>query len=216
VTNVNANLELLKVRACTLACAAESLASLLDQEANRLKRGDQIERLHRLRYEIARDLETARQGEERARSGETMVTVFDNVSGLATRLIAKGSNNNSWRVMSDYLLAAPAHRNLTFGTVLVAIGPKGLPDDVWVVSVSCRARESHRPESEIIKELRSGGNLPIGERSFPLLIDRLSKEILNGELSLPISVERLSLLIPRQVRLVQVLHKPPLGPENKG
>ena len=213
---VYANLEVLRVQACALANAAEALAALLDQEANWLKRGDQVGRLYQLRCDIAKDLEMARQKEDRAMSRETAVTAVDYVAGLATRLIAKASDTNWLQVMSDHLLAAPTYRKQTFGTVLVAIGPKGLPDDVWVVSISCRARESQRPESEISKELSSGGKLLVSERSFSLLIDSLSKQILNGELSLPVSVERLSLLIPPQVLPIRVPSKLLLWPENKG
>lgn len=216
MTTVYTDLAVLRVRACELANAAESLATLLDEEANRLKRGDQVERLHQLRCDIAKDLETARQAEDRASSRETALTAFDNVAGLATSLIAKDSNSKGFQALSDHLLAAPTYRKPVFGTVLVAIGPKGLPDDVHVVSVSCWARESKRPESEISKELRSGGKLLFSERSFSLLIDTLSNKILNGELSLPVSVERLFLPIPPQVRLVRIPSKLLLALENKG
>ena len=74
MTTVYADLEVLKVRASELANAAESLATLLDEEANRLKRGAQVERLHQLRCDIAKDLEAARQAEDRARSREIALT----------------------------------------------------------------------------------------------------------------------------------------------
>jgi len=216
MTTVHADIEVLKGRACALADAAESLATLLDEEATRLKRMDQIERLRQLGSDISKDFEAVRQGEDRARSGESEVTAVDLLAGLATKLIGKASDSKSLQIMSDHLLTAPTRRNPTFGTVLVAIGPKGLPDDARVVSVSFRARESKRPESEIIKELRSAGKLLFSERSFSLLIDSLSNDILNGKLSLPVPMESLSLLIPRQVRLVRGPSKQLPGPDNKG
>ena len=215
MTTGYSDLEVLKVRACALAEAAEVLAALLDEEVARLNRMDQIGRLSQLRSDIAKDFETARHGENQARSGETVVTAFDNVAGLAIGLFAKASDSNRLQAISDHLLAAPSHRKPTFGTVVVAIGPKGLPDDVRVVSVSYRARESKRPESEIIKELRSGCKLLFSEEAFSLLIDNLSDEIQKGQLSLPVSKDGLALLIPPQVRLVRGPSTQLPGPENK-
>ena len=198
--NINVYLKTLRVRAWSLANAAESLPILLEQEASQLQRGDQVQQLYRLCRRIAGDLEIVRQEEDRARSGETFATSFDYVTGLATSLIAKGLDNNLLRVMSDHLIAAPTHPRLTYDNVFVAIGPKGLPDDVEVVSVSRLARESQRPESDVIKELRSAGNLLFTERLFTLLVDTLSSRILKGEISLPVPADRLPGPIPSQIK----------------
>jgi len=50
-----------------------------------------------------------------------------------------------------------------------AIGPRGLPDDVKAVSVSQSARDSNRPEPEIVKKLQENGYLLLSEEAFSLL-----------------------------------------------
>jgi len=79
-----------------------------------------------------------------------------------------------------------------FGTVLVSIGPKGLPDDVQVVSISELARQSNRQESEVISELREHGHLLFSEEAFSRLIDRLTSDVQEGRLLLPVPTEKLA------------------------
>lgn len=198
------SLEELRLRASSLASAAESLASLLDEEAVRLKRHDQVDRLHKLRSAITRDMEEARDVEDRARSGEVQLSAFDSGTALATGVIAELFKSKGFEVVSDHLLAAPANRKATFGTVLVAIGPEGLPDDVRVAPVSRLARESKRDESQVIDSLRKQGNLLLAEKAFSGLIDTVASEILKGTWDLPISAPRLTTHSPIVVMVTRV------------
>ena len=102
------------------------------------------------------------------------------------------SKNKQLSAFSDHLLKNLAGKQRPFGMVLVCIGPKGLPDDARVVSISRLARESNREESEVINELQERGYLLFSEEAFPLLIDKLIDGVLEGRLLLPISAEKLS------------------------
>ena len=103
------------------------------------------------------------------------------------------------RAISRQLLAGHSGRKPPFGTVLVHIGPRGLPEDVEVVSISSLARESKRDESEIMNGLLTRGNLLFGDEAFSRLIDKIACEILKGGLSLPVSAVRLSELQERHL-----------------
>jgi hypothetical protein len=93
---------------------------------------------------------------------------------------------------SDHLLRNLGGKRLPFGMVRVCIGPEGLPDDVGVVSISELARQSNRQESEVISELRERGHLLFSEEAFSRLIDRLTSDVQEGRLLLPVPTEKLA------------------------
>ena len=74
---------------------------------------------------------------------------------------------------------------------MLCVGPKGLPDDVKAVSISQSARDSNRPESEIVKRLQENGYLLLTEEAFSLLIERLVDSVRMGKLHLPVSRDKL-------------------------
>jgi hypothetical protein len=106
-------------------------------------------------------------------------------------LTAIFSKNNLPSAITDYLLREPDDRHRPFGTVMVCVGPKGLPDDAKAVSISRSARDSNRLEPEIVKGLRENGYLLFSEETFSYLIDRLTTDVRQGKLWLPISREKL-------------------------
>jgi hypothetical protein len=105
------------------------------------------------------------------------------------------SKNKQLRTISGHLLKNLGNKKSPFGTVLVCIGPGGLPDDARVVSVSQLARELNRQESEVINALQERGYLLFDEREFSLLIDRLMAEALEGRLHMPVPKEKLTEVI---------------------
>jgi hypothetical protein len=74
---------------------------------------------------------------------------------------------------------------------MVCVGPEGLPDNVRVISISQLARESNRPQTEIMSKLQDDGYLLFSEEAFSLLIDRLVGDVREGRLHLPVSRDRL-------------------------
>jgi len=115
------------------------------------------------------------------------------VGGLAVGGIIKvTSKDKGLLAFSDHLLRNLGDKERPFGTILVCIGPKGLPDDVGVISISELARESNREESEVISKLREGGHLLFSEEAFSRLIDRLTTDVQEGRLLLPVPTEKLA------------------------
>ena len=61
-----------------------------------------------------------------------------------------------------------------------------------VVSISELARQSNRPESETIQEVRNRGYLLFDQEPFSRLIDKLVIDVREGRLHLPIPIETLT------------------------
>lgn len=188
------NLQDLRRRASALASAVESLAFLFEEESTCLRRKDEVARLQVLRSTILQKVEQARMEELAASSGYNRARAVGSLFRLGAGLITMTSENRTMRAISRQLLAGPSSKEPPYGTVLVCIGPKGLLDDVEVVSISSLARESKRDESEIRDGLLAHGNLLFSDETFSHLIDRLNDEILKGTLGLPVSGGKLSQL----------------------
>ncbi len=204
----DSDLKDLRQKAIELGSAFETLASLLEEEAVRLKRRDEVTRLTALCATTLQEMESVKDEETIAKSGYSQVKLKSSLFELAVcGLIAATSQDRVLKAISRNLLAGSGSREPTFGTVLVRIGPKGLPDDVDVVCISRLARETNRDEFRVMSELEKHGYLLFSEKSFSLLVDTLSDEILKGQLNLPVSPERIC--------QIQVSHPLRLNPQNK-
>lgn len=190
-------LENLRYQARRLTSDSLSLATLFAEEASRLKRRDEASRLIALRSSIRQQLDRAKSMEDAASYGHSLANLMFSLGGLAVgSTIKMVSKNKQLLAFSDHLLNSLAGKGRPFGTVLVCIGPGGLPDDVAVVSISRLARESNREESEIINELQRRGYLLLSEKAFSLLMDKLTDDVQEGRLLLPVSTEKLSQIKP--------------------
>lgn len=202
LTSSNAHVRSLQLRAAALASAGPSLAALIDAEASRLRWKDEASRLVAWRSSIMQELAWARSMEDAASYGESqarlMISLGELVVGGAIRM---ATEDKRWRAFSDHLLNNIGGKGRPFGTVMVCIGPRGVPDDVSAISISELARESGREEPQVIGALERHGYLLLSERAFSLLMDRLGGDIQEGRLSLPIPTEKLSELVgcPRPV-----------------
>lgn len=185
-------LEDLWQRSSELALAAESLAALFEEGAIRLSRKDQVARLKALRSGILERLERAKGRETAAGTGHSLASTVDSLFRLGAGLITMTQENATMQAISRQLLARPTGNEPTFGTVLICVGPGGIPEHVDVVSISRVARESKRDEREVMDTLRAGGNLLFTAEAFSYLIDTLSDGILKGVLILPVSSEKVS------------------------
>lgn len=176
-----------------LTSSAFSLSAIFAEEANRLSREDEASRLRALYYAIVVQLDRVKWSETSASHGYSQADLIISLGGLAAGSIIKMvSRNKQLSAFADYLLKSPTNKERPFGLVLICIGPKGLPDDAGVVSISQLARESSRQESEIINKLQEGGYLLFSEKAFSLLVNRLVDDVREGRLRLPISREKLS------------------------
>jgi len=180
-------------RARKLTATSLYLATLFAEEADRLSRQDEASRLRALYFSIRREFDCAKYIESSASYAHSQVNLEFSLGRLAVGSIIKlVSKNELLLAISDSLLRNPGDEQPPFGTVLVCIGPKGLPDDVGVASISHLARESNRRESEVMNRLRESGHLLLGEDAFSLLVHRLIDDVREGRLLLPVSREKLS------------------------
>jgi hypothetical protein len=194
LTTQSAELEDLRRLASELIPAVDSIATLLEEEATRLRRRDQMARLNSLRSAVLEGVEHAKSEERIARSAHSQVSTITSSFRLGAGLVMMTSKNKTARAISRELLAGPGGGEPTFGTVLVCVGPKGIPEDVDVVSISRLGRESSLCESEVMDGLLRSGNLLLGIEAFSLLIGRLAAEIMRGMLCLPVPTGKLTQL----------------------
>jgi hypothetical protein len=167
-----------------------ALNALFAEEETRLKWEDEASTLMMVRCAVVEQLQELKRIETSASLGHSQANVALFPAGLA--LTAMFSKNDLPSAITDYLLHGPGDRHRPFGTVMVRVGPKGLPDDAKAVSISQSARDSNRLEPEIVNRLQENGYLLFSEEVFSSLIDKLVADIRQGKLRLPVSREKLA------------------------
>ncbi len=196
----DAKLKSLQKKAVKLVSAAESLTILFDQEETRLKRKAEVTRLKLLHSAIL-------QQAERESSTEISASIGYNQGRLiaqsASLLITALSKNNKVQSVARSLLEESAGEKRAFGTILIRIDKKGIPDGVDVVHISRLGRESNQSENDVINRLKQTGYLLLKEENLSRLIDKLIEGILEGCLALPVSIQTLSqILTPYPLRFI--------------
>jgi len=169
---------------------ASGLTKLLHKEAASLKREDGASTLRAAYRTIVEELQDLKRIEISASLGHSQANLVLFPVGLA--LTAIFSKNNRQSAVLDYLRRGPEGRHWPFGTVMVRVGPNGLPQDAKAVSISQLARDSNRPEPEIVNRLQEDGYLVFSEEAFSSLTDKLVADVRQGKLCLPISKEKLA------------------------
>jgi len=183
------HLEGLQSKTKNLTETGLALNALFAGEETRLKREDEASSLRAACRAIVERLQRLKAIEASASCGHSQANLMLSLTGLV--LTAMGSKGNRLSAMRNYLLHGPTDRQQPFGLVMACIGPRGLPDDVEGVSVSQLARESNRPQPEIMNKLRDDAYLLFSEEAFSLLIDRLIGNVREGKLHLPVSRDKL-------------------------
>ena len=117
------------------------------------------------------------------------------IAQSAGLLITTFSKNDKVQAVARSLLREPAGEKRAFGTILIRIDRKGLPDGVDVVHISRLGRESNLSGTEVINRLKKDGSLLLSEENFSRLIDKLIEGILKGCLALPVSIQTLSQIL---------------------
>ena len=188
--SVRTDLKNIHDRTQTLTAAVISLNESCEAESVRLNRQEAVHRLELIRTAILGDLERARGRENVARYAQTKTDVAISLTSFAVNLLTRAiTDNQRTRNFVHNAVSTSHHDKPTFGTVMVCVGPKGLPGEVSVVSVSELARESKRLEADVKRELRQHGCLLFSEETFCSLIDKLTELVREGHLALPISKE---------------------------
>ena len=186
-------LEDLRSEGKALIGGASALNTWFNKEKARLKREDGASTLRAAYRTIAEQLQELKNSETSAHYGHSQANLALFPVGLA--LTAIFSKNNRQSAVMDYLRRGPEGRHRPFGTVMVRVGPKGLPQDAKAVSISQLARDSNRLEPEIVNRLQEDGYLVFSEEAFSSLIDKLVTGVRHGKLRLPVSGEKLAEIV---------------------
>lgn len=176
-------------RAKKLAETGLALNALFAGEGIRLKREDAASGLRAAHRAIVEQLQRLKEIEASASCGHSQANLVSFLGGLAVTAIV--SQGDGLSAITDYLLRGPTDRQQPFRLVMVCIGPGGLPDEAEAISISQLARESRRPQHEIMSKLQEDGCLLFSEEAFSLLVDRLIVDVREGKLRLPVSREKL-------------------------
>ena len=167
-----------------------ALNALFAREQARLGWEDEALSLKALYRTIVEQLDRMKYSESFAFYGDTKANLALSITGLAAKIIVAKTKNQEALDVVNNIFDTEGHKK-PFGMVMVCVGPKGLPDDATVISISQSARESNRSEPEITNKLQDDGYLLFSKEVFSLLIDRLIADVREGKLTLPVSREKL-------------------------
>ncbi|MBI2858295.1 MAG: hypothetical protein HYX90_04385 [Chloroflexi bacterium] len=181
-------------RANELVSAADSLANLFEEGATLMRRQDQVARLKEFHSAIRQRVEQLRKAERAASTARGAAGLLGSLVWLGAGLITMASEDETMQAVSRQLLDGPPDREHPCGTVVVCVGPGGVPEEVDAVSISSLAREAGKDEGQVRNVLLAHGYSLLNDDVFFRLIDNLAGQILNGKLSLPVSAERLGQL----------------------
>ena len=184
-------LQSLQHQAERLTATGLSLITLFAEEATRLSREDEASRLKAVCSTVVEQLERVKCSESSASYAQSQINQTASAvtlgMSLGRAMVSKGNRLSTF----SNSLSSVSNKKPPFGNVMVCIGPGGLPGDVEVISISQLARESKRPESDVINELQKRGYLLFSKEAFSLLSDKLVDDIREGRLRLPVSREKL-------------------------
>ncbi len=197
LVSFHAYLKNLGHQAGILAEAAVSLSKSFQAEADRLTREDGVQRLKSIHADVVEELQQAELRESSASRRYAKTNLRFSITGtIAKVIVAAITEDKLVRNNVNQAFDRHAGKKLPYGMVMVCVGPKGMPDDVRVVSMSRLARESNRPERQVVGDLEGQGSLLFSEKAFSLLIEKLIGDVREGRLALPISTEKLSQMKP--------------------
>jgi hypothetical protein len=181
--------------------AVEELGAMLNHRANGVLRHDQAVFLDSLKAKVMEEAEYARlreivaKGEFRKEKLSKGIIKF--AVGTVGAAIA-GQKNPLLEGVSSFKSAM--EQKAPFDTVVIAIGQKGLPEDVTVLPLSRLARDYNRSETLIRDALKNRGYLLMTPLRFATLVDNLKSRVLDGFVSLPLSVDKIATELSRIAR----------------
>jgi hypothetical protein len=167
--------------------AGEELVGALADTTTYLTKHDQALRLRSLKSKVLDDVKFLIDAEDAARSGFIKGRLISAplsfaIGGLAGVLL----QNKEPLQMGLNAASSTIGKKFPFGTVLVAIGHGGIPDDVKAVPVSALARQSAMTESAVRKTVVAKGYFLITPKVFAAAMDDIEHFVLESTLSLPV------------------------------
>lgn len=169
------------------------LAEAFGQEAGRMARSPQVLHLGRLGEEVEREVASLDWAESAASSGYSQGKLLAGgisfgLGSLAAALM--GSAEHPLRTGAR-LAAKTLQETAPFGSVMIAIGPVGVPDDVKAVSISHLARKAGRTEAQVKASLQRDGYVLLLPREFAAVIDELQRRVRDGAIVCPVAANQL-------------------------
>lgn len=185
----------LMVKKCLMA--AEGLAHEFVAAADSVLRHDQAAILRSLKARVMAEVKDAQWREGSASLAFTESNLGWGLAAFPAGLLLGAAAGHKDPLataakMADSILGKSA----PFGSVLVGVGKHGIPDDVKVIPLSRLARESKMSESQVRATLSSSGCCLTAPQTFAAAVDEIERRILDGAVSLPLSVEGFSGLCP--------------------
>jgi hypothetical protein len=189
---------------------AEELGTVLNQRTQNILAHDQAASLDNLKARVMKAVDDVRLSEIIASNkflDEKLATGLMDFAAGALGALMTHRRDPLWEGASR--LRPVLGRKAPFGTVLVAVGEKGLPEDVTVVPLSGMARDSNQGEMEIQEALRKRGKLLMAPEAFAALIDKLKLRVLDRSVSLPLSFDKIaSVLSGKTYTLIRRVERP--------
>jgi hypothetical protein len=177
--------------------AGEELVAVFAHTVIHLTRHDQAACLRSLKSKILDDTKFLLDAENSAKSGFVEGRLISAplsfaIGGLAGVLL------HHKKPLETGLNAARSTlgKKLPFGTVLVVIGQRGLPDDVKTIPISALARQYGITESAVRKTIVTKGYFLITPQVFAAAMDDIEHGVLEGMLSLPVLLNEVKKIIP--------------------
>jgi len=173
--------------------AVKWLAVAFAESDIQLIRHDQVACLRILKSRILREVENIKRIESAAQSRATKRALFGGAPAAFTfgSLLADAIGLRNAPQFGVKLMLSTLSRKSPFGTVLIAIGKEGLPEDLKVIPLSLWARESNKSELEVEASLKRDGYLLVTPEQFAELLDRVEQAVLDGSVSLPIVIDEI-------------------------
>ena len=176
--------------------AIQKLAVAIAESERQIGQRDQVTRLRILKSRILWEVENIRQMESAAQSSNNNITMFGRAPAafIFGSIFTAATRHKDAYKTGVKLAESVLSKKVPYGTILIAIHEKGLPDDLKIVPVSRFARESNKTESEVETDWKHDGSLLMTPEQFAELLDKVESGILDGSYSLPVGIDRLSLL----------------------
>jgi len=174
------------------------LAFAFSENYIQLTRHDQVNRLETLKSRIDREVEDVERMESAAQTGYVKGTMLNSGFAFAFGSFLMHSIGHKHPLRIGAQLAGSAlSRETPFGTVLIGIGKRGIPEDMRVMPISHLARESKIGEADVEASLKHVGYLLMTLGVFTQALEKVKSEILDGSLSLPIKISEITKRITR-------------------
>ena len=114
--------------------------------------------------------------------------MLSGLAAFATAGLLAAMNNRKDALLKGVKAAnSVLNKKIPFGSVFVAIGKEGLPENVEVAPISRLARESNKTEPEVEASWKHDGYLLVTPEQFAELLDKVEQVVLDGSVCLPLA-----------------------------